>query len=54
MPLTCDDECVGNSGLRQHALHVAGEELQSLASTAVRVHQNHDPARPAHLRIHHT
>ncbi len=54
MPLTCGDECVGNSGLSQHALYVAGEELQRLTATAVGVHQYHDPTRPTHLRIHHT
>lgn len=51
---TCDDECIGNSGLSEHALYVAGKELESLAATAVRVHQYHDSARPPHLCIHST
>lgn len=54
MLLTCDEERVGNSGLSEHALYVARKELESLAATAVRVHQNHDSAGPTHLRIQHT
>lgn len=52
--LTCDDKCVGNSGLSEHALYVAGEELEGLAATTVRVHQYHDSARPTHLCIRST
>lgn len=54
MLLTCDDERVGHRGLGEHALHVASEELESLAAAAVRVHQYHDSAGTTHLRIDRT
>lgn len=54
MRLTCDDQRVGDGGLAEHALHVAGEELESLAASALRVHQDHDPAGPTHLHVHGT
>lgn len=54
MLLTCQDKCVGNSGLREHALYVATEQLQSLASSTERVQQYHYPAGPTHLHIRHT
>lgn len=44
--LACNEELVGNSGFGEHALYVAGEELQSLAASALRVHEYHDAARP--------
>lgn len=53
-PLTCDDKRVGNRGLREHALYVAGEKLESLSAPALRIHQHHDSARPTHLHIRHT
>lgn len=53
-PLTCDDELVGHGGLGEHPLNVAAEELESLAAAAVGVHQDHDPAGPTHLAVHHT
>lgn len=52
--LTCGDESVRDGGLGQHALHMAGEKLKGLATAAVRVHQDHDSARTAHLGVHHT
>lgn len=53
-PLTCDDERVRHGGLGEHPLYGAAKELQSLAAAAVRVHQDHDPAGPTHLAVHHT
>lgn len=44
--LACNEELVGNSGFGEHALYVAGEELQSLAASALRVHEYHDAAGP--------
>lgn len=52
--LTCDDELVGHGGLGEHPLNVAAEELESLAAAAVRVQQDHGPAGPTHLAVHHT
>lgn len=53
-PLTCDDERVRHGGLGEHPLHVAAEELESLAAAAVGVDQDHHPAGPTHLAVHHT
>lgn len=52
MLLTCDDQRVGDGSLSEHALHVAGEELESLPTSALRVHQDHDSAGPTHLHVH--